>query len=124
LVEWSGTADVVTSDIVASWAATPTLVANASFVSVPSDFAIDGTWKQFTVTADLSQTMNNLMMFIWTPVAAAQNSDIYITQAQIVRGETPKPWPKTSISIEEDLYECLRFYEIGRIYGRYDFNPT
>lgn len=111
LLEWDGTADAVTSDVVSAWSATPTLAANWTSVNTPSDLALDGTWKQFTITVTLGQTFTNLAWFIWTPAAVAQNGDLYLSQIQIVRGSGAKPWSKVSLSKEADKSECLRFYE-------------
>lgn len=111
LVEWTGTADSVTSDIVSSWAATPTLIANATAVNTPADLALTGTMAQFNITATLGSSFNNLILFVWSSAAEAQNDDFYITQVQLIEGTAPAPWTVVSKTQEEDLRECRRFYE-------------
>ncbi len=111
IVEWTGTADTVTSDIVSSWAATPTLIANAAFVNTPADLALTGTMQQFSVTVTLGSTFNNLIVFLWTPAAEAQNDDFYMTQAQLVEWSQALPWNVIRKSFDEDLTDCQRFYE-------------
>lgn len=113
IVEWTGASDSITSDIVSSWAATPTLVANASYAGAPEiDEAIDENWKQISITVTVSQTANNLMLFLWTPNTEAQNNDLYITQAQLVSGTAILPWRGISLNYGEDLIDCERFYQI------------
>jgi len=112
IVEWTGTADSVTSDIVSSWAANPTLIANAAFVGTPADFALSSApGSQFSVTATLGTTFTNLILFVWTPAAEALNNDFQITQVQLVESPTPLPWAMIRKSYAEDLEECQRFYE-------------
>lgn len=111
IVEWTGTADAPTRDIVSSWAATPTLVATTAFANTPSDLTTSSTWTQFTVTATLGTTFTNLGIFIWTPNAEAQNDDLFITQVQLVAGSTAIAWNAVSLSPAADLNECQRFYE-------------
>lgn len=111
IVEWTGTADSVTSDLVTSWAATPTLDANLNLANTPQDLVLSGNWAQFSVTVTLSQSFTNLVLFFWTPAAEDQNDDFYVTQVQLVQGETVYPWYGISLSFEKDLQECRRFYE-------------
>lgn len=111
IVEWTGTADSVTSDIVSSWAATPTLIANAAFVNTPADLALSGTMQQFTITVTLGSTFNNLILFIWAPAQEAQNDDFYVTQVQLVEHSEALPWTMIQLPFEQDLIECQRFYE-------------
>lgn len=111
LVEWTGTGDSVTSDIVSSWAATPTLIANAAFVNTPSDLALTGTMQQFTITMTLGSTFTNLIPVIWTSATEAQNDDFYITQVQVVEWSEALPWTIIRTSFEADLEDCQRFYE-------------
>lgn len=111
LVNWTGTADSVTSDIVSSWSATPTLVANASYANTPADYTISSSWQQFTVTTTLSGSLNNLVLFVWTPNTEAQNDDFYVTQFQVVRGTAARSWSAISIPYAVDQNECEMFYE-------------
>lgn len=111
LIEWTGTEDAVTSDFVASWAATPTLVAGAAFANTPADLALTGSWQQFQITVTLGQTFTNLAWFIWTPAAEAQNDDFYVTQIQLVAGNKPRPWSGISLDMGHDEAEVSRFFQ-------------
>jgi hypothetical protein len=106
IVEWTGTADAVTSDIVSSWAATPTLIANSAFINTPADLALTATMQQFQVTVTLGSTFNNLVLFVWTPAAEAQNDDFYMTQVQLVEWPEALPWNLIRKPFDVDLQEC------------------
>jgi hypothetical protein len=111
IVEWTGTGDSVTSDIVSSWAATPTLIANAAFANTPSDLTVTSSMAQFTITATLGTSFNNLIVFVWTPNEEAQNDDFYLMQTQLVKGSSPVEWPLIAKSYSQDLAECSAFYQ-------------
>lgn len=108
--EWTGTANTVTSDIVSSWAATPTWIGNFSCANTPADITISSTMSQYTVSATLGSTFNNLVLFIWTPNSEAQNDDYYLTQVQLVQGNSVLSWPLVQISYDHDLQEAQRRY--------------
>lgn len=111
IVEWTGTADSVTSDIVSSWSATPTLIANAAFINTPADITINSTLSQYSVSATLGTTFNNLIIFIWTPNTEAQNDDFYLGQIQLVKSSTVLDYDDIDLSYEEDLAQCAAFYQ-------------
>lgn len=111
IVEWTGTEDVVTSDIVSSWAASPTLVANASYAAASGDLSLDSDFVEYSVTATLSSSFTNLILFVWTPNSEAQNDDFYITQIRLTEGSVAIPWGLVSKPPNQDLAECQRFYD-------------
>ncbi len=110
IVEWTGTADTVTSDIVSSWAATPTLIANATFINTPGSLSLTSSWAQFSFTVTLGTTFNNLIFTVWTPSTEAQNDDFYITQVQCVESPIPAVWSGIHLSAQTDLARCQRFF--------------
>jgi hypothetical protein len=111
IVEWTGSVDSVTSDIVSSWASTPTLVASTAYVTTPADIAVTSTWSYYEVTGSFSGSMNNAGVFIYTPNAEAQNDEFFMTQAQLVRGNKSRNWEAISLTFEEDYRECAAFYQ-------------
>lgn len=111
IIEWTGTADTITSDLVSSWGSTPTLVSNAAFSNTPADITISGTAASYTVSAAISESMNNLAIFIWAPNQEAQNDDFYLSKIQLTVGSTAASWEVISKSPASDLEECQRFYE-------------
>jgi hypothetical protein len=111
IVEWTGTADTVTSDIVSAWAASPTLIANAAYAAQTTDCALTATYAQYSVTATLGTTFNNLVLFVWTPSTEAQNDDFYTKEIQLTKGARPVPWQLLSIPYGEDFILCKQFCE-------------
>lgn len=116
IVEWTGTADTVTSDIVSAWAATPTLIANAAFVNTPADLALSGTMAQLQATATLGSTFNNLILFVWAAAEEAQNDDFYITQAQLVEWPEALPWNLIRKEYNDDYADCVSGYGFQKSY--------
>lgn len=111
IVEWTGTANTVTSDIVSAWSATPTLVASAAYVTTPVDIAVTSSWSYYEITGSFSGSMNNAGVLIYTPNAEAQNDEFFITQVQLVRGNKARNWEAVGLTRSEDYARCARFYE-------------
>ena len=109
--EWDGTADSVTSDVVSSWGATPTWIANFECINTPSDITISSSWTQTSIAATLETDFNNLVMLVWTPNTEAQNDDFYLAQPQLVQGSSALDWSKISLSYTTDLREVQRYYQ-------------
>lgn len=124
IVEWTGTADAVTSDIVSSWAATPVMIGNATMINTPANLGLTGTMQQFSITVTLGTTLNNLILFIWAPATAAQNSDFYITQVQLVEFPEALPWGLIRKNFDDDLQECQRFYEKSYLIDQAPFSAV
>ena len=90
VLEWTGTEDSVTSDVVLDWTST-TYTANNFFLA--ANLTVSGvtsatpsaatltTGPELTVT--LGSSFNNLIVFVWTEGAAAQNSTLDLGKAQI-----------------------------------------
>lgn len=110
IVEWTGTADSVTSDIVSSWADTPTLIANSAFINTPATITASSSWAQASVTATFGSSMNNAIVFIWTEGTEAQNDDFYLAQMQLVRGAAAIEWPYIAIPYTQDLLRNQRHF--------------
>jgi hypothetical protein len=110
--EWSGTADSVTSDVVATWGTeTPTWIANFDCANTPADLTISDTWAQVSVTGTLDAATNNVVVVIWTDNSEAQNDEFYITQTQLIDGSAAAEWTQIAKSYQQDLAECQRFFE-------------
>jgi hypothetical protein len=117
IVQWTGTADTVTSDIVSTWnseGTNPTLITNASYVNTPAninaqDFwtAYDGTNAQ-PFTGTVSSSAKNLIVFIWSDVTDTTAGDfIYITDVQLEAGNVATPYDR--LPIDAQLERCLRY---------------
>lgn len=111
VLSWAGTADTLTSDIVSSWAATPTWAASWTAENTPADLTVTSDWTTVKIEGIVldSATINNLAIAIWLPNEETIGDIIYISQVQLNVGSVALPFqPK---SYEEELRACQRYYE-------------
>lgn len=116
ILEWTGTADLVTSELVADWTSgtfttagffastTLTLVATASVT------ATHNTETQLSCTGTVSASCNNLIVFIWVEDVPTHASDyVLIGEAGLYTASTVQEWsPKPN---RQELALCQAFYE-------------
>jgi hypothetical protein len=117
IVEWTGTADTVTSDIVSTWNAegtNPTLITNASYVNTPVNINAQNSWTEYGTTnaqpftGTVSGSAKNLIVFIWSDVTDTTAGDfIYITDVQLEAGSVATPYDR--LPIDAQLERCLRY---------------
>jgi len=127
VLAWSGTedGDSATSpsphfsdtakDIVNSWTSS-TYTAGNFFKSSNLDVVLTGniacdgsTYSSFsdTSTGNVPNDMNNLIVFIWSEDAIAQNATLDIEAIQVEKGDTPNIFQQRSIG--EELALCQRY---------------
>jgi hypothetical protein len=117
ILEWTGTADAVTSDVVLDWTSA-VYTANAFFLAasltvaaVGSISCAAGAWTDVTtLAATISASCNNLIVFVWTEGTAAQNVTVEISELILSREQEPEWYPP---NMSEDVTNCQRFYEGG-----------
>lgn len=90
VLEWAGTADTLTSDVVGTWATgNPTLAANWSYVGTPASIPITTTRTRCAVqNLTLSSTLNNLAVFIWTPDSEGSTEEFDVARVKLEIGST------------------------------------
>lgn len=94
VLAWTGTADTVTSDVVATWGATPTWATNWTAENTPTNITITTTSATYYIegiTLDTVDT-NNLALIIWVnDVDAAAGDELFLTDIMfnIERGSFP-----------------------------------
>jgi hypothetical protein len=116
ILEWTGTADVPTSNVVksATWAGPYTannffLTSNLTVTAVAAVTPATNTWTALTVTGTVSASCNNLIVFIWTEGTAAQNVTLGIAEAGLYTGTQVRNWePRLP---QQELALCQRYYE-------------
>lgn len=115
ILEWTGTADTVTSDIVADWNSTNFTTGNffnaatLSLVAIGSTTPQAATWTDMTqVSGNFSASLNNAIIFIWTEGTLAQNATLDIDETAFVEGARASYQPRT---FDEELRACLRYYQ-------------
>lgn len=116
ICEWTGTADVVTSDIVNAWA-NATLTAGQFFLGASLNVLATGSLaltantlaNLAALTAQVGASCNNLMFFYWTDLTVAQNVTVdgafmlNVGQAALPRA---KRWPWLELAL------CQRFLQV------------
>lgn len=116
ILEWTGTADAVTSDVVNDWTSSTYTVGNF-FVSTTTTVVGVGvvsltanTWADISIlTGTISSSMNNLVIFFWTEGTAAQNVTLDLAQRKLAQGAVATPYYAPNITTEE--LACMRYYE-------------
>ncbi|MGC0326220.1 hypothetical protein ABIG06_006849 [Bradyrhizobium sp. USDA 326] len=116
IVEWTGTADAITKDVVADWT-NGTFTAGNFFTSTSTTIVAVGsvalaanTLTDITVlSGTVSGSMNNLAVLFWTNAAQAQNVTLDIGKVKIEQGNAASPF--VAPSFEGELRRCMRWYE-------------
>lgn len=109
VLSWGSTADSITSDVVATWGATPTWATNWTAENTPANLTVTSSWTTVKVEniAIDSATVNNLALVIWTPAQMTSTQAIDIAQVQLCAGDVALPFmPK---SFDDELRACKRY---------------
>lgn len=113
VIEWTSTADSITSDVVSAWnaaGANPTLVANWAYASTPFSITLSTTLREFRINnIGVSSSATNVAVFIWVDDTDATVGDIiYIGDVNLVEGEVATPIMRRPFN--EALQLCQRFF--------------
>jgi len=114
IVGWNGTADSVTSDLVANWeveGTDPSLAANWEYKNTPSDLSLSTGYKTFKIEAVAAgTTANNLGVFVWIENDdASAGETVTISDIQLNLGASAGKFDARPFGEELDL--CKRYYE-------------
>lgn len=125
VLEWTGTADAVTSDVVADWASS-SYSAGGFFLG--SGLTVSGVAQQVLaantltdgveVTVSLGSAFNNLIVVVWTEGAQAQNVTLDLAKVQISVGSRALPFRHQPLSEVE--MACFRYYYRIKSAAAYD----
>jgi hypothetical protein len=116
VLEWTGTADSVTRNIVNNWASGDKSAGNFFLganlvVAATGTLAVEAdTWTALTDTAEISTACNNLIVFIWAETSGVLD----LTETDLFAGSSTRTWaPKEPMA---DRGECYRHcYVVGSI---------
>lgn len=121
LIEWTGTADLPTSDVVNDWTSgtyttgnffistTTTIVATAAVTPTAN------TWTDLTLTGTVSASCNNLIVMIWSEGTMAQNVTLDVTEVGIFHGAESRLWMPPDPTAE--YLRCCRFFYRWQTYS-------
>lgn len=113
ILEWTGTEDSVTSDVVNDWTSgtytggnffnSTTLTVRA----VAAQAMTSATWGDITLSATLGSTFTNLIVLVWSEGTLAQNVTLDLARARLTRGAA-RTW--RPVPFQHDLALCQRYY--------------
>lgn len=116
ILEWTGTADTVTSELVADWTSGTYTTAGffasttLTVVGTAKISAAHNIWTQLSVTGTVSTSCNNLIVFIWTEDVPTHASDyVLVSEAGLYQSSSIQAWNPRHIG--EELTLCQRYYE-------------
>ncbi|MDR3473317.1 MAG: hypothetical protein P4M09_16785 [Devosia sp.] len=116
ILEWTGTADAVISDVVNSWT-NGTFTAGQFFKSTTTNVLAVGaitptaaTVTDFLLTATVGNSANNLIVMIWTETAQAQSSTLDAAWELLDYDATGKTYPTETRAVGVELEMCQRCY--------------
>ena len=117
ILEWTGTEDAVTSDVVNLWTSTTYTTGNF-FISTTTTIPSGGvtfttpsanTWTDATpLTVTLGSSFNNLIVFIWTDVGTANGTTLDISRVQLEPGPVATEFEYLPHDLQ--LFRCQRYY--------------
>lgn len=121
ILEHTGTADSVTSDVVNDWTSATYTASNffiaTTVVGVSEVSATANTWVNLTVEGSVSTSCNNLVVFVWTEGTQAQNVTLDLSQALLLEADptyalsTGSVLPWVERNFEDEYRICQRFYQ-------------
>ncbi len=117
ILEWTGTADAPTSDVVQLWTSATYapggffLGSNLAVSAVGSITLAANTITDFSLLADVSSACNNLIVFYWTEGTAPQNSTLDMAWGLVEGDASAEKWPYGARHPQQELMLCQRYYE-------------
>lgn len=110
VLEWTSTADSVTSDVVAAWGAgNPTLAASWAYIGTPAAISISGTRARKAVNGlTVGTSTNNLAVFIWTDAVEASGDLWNVARVKLEIADEATDFVARSYEAERALIQ--RFY--------------
>lgn len=117
VLEWTGTADTVTSDVVNNWTSGSFSAGNffnsttLNVLAVGSVTPVANTFTDFLITAVVGLGATNLITFIWTEGTAAQNVTLDHVWELLPGDFTGQVYPLSMRSVGEEQALCDRYFQ-------------
>jgi hypothetical protein len=112
VLSWTGTADSVTSDVVATWGATPTWAASWTLENTLTNIPItttDTTYYVENVAIDTA-SVKNVAIFIWVnDVDAASGDELFLTDVMCNIGQSVFPYRPYHKGKLQEYQACQEF---------------
>ena len=118
IIAWDGTADTLTDDMISAWGSegtNPTLATNYTYENTPANLSLTTSYATYTTTATIDTSgAKNVVVFIWSDVTTTSAGEfLYITDVQLEKGPSNSIFERKSYG--QQLADCQRYYEIGKI---------
>jgi hypothetical protein len=118
IIAWDGTADTLTDDMISAWGVentNPTLATNYTYENTPANLNLTTSYATYTTTATIDTSgAKNVVVFIWSDVTTTSTGEfLYITDIQLEKGPSNSIFERKSYG--QQLADCQRYYEIGKI---------
>ncbi len=107
VLEWTGTADTVTSDVVSNWASNLTFATNWAALNTPANLALTTSEQTFKVeNLTVGASCNNLAVFVWVDDTDCAVDDILqLGEVQLVRGSVVPEFVA-----RDDITNCQMYF--------------
>jgi len=120
ILEWNGTADAITSDVVNDWTSSTFTPANffistINTATVTSVALNTSTYTPVTLTVTLNGSLNNLIVFIWSDATMANGATFTIRSVGLYPGSIARVYAPRAIGL--DLMMCQRYYAKSYPFG-------
>lgn len=129
ILEWTSTADSVTSDVVNDWtSATYTagnffLASNLTVTATGSIALTANTLADITeLTGTLGSIVNNVIVLFWTDSTQAQNVTLDISKVQLEAASAATAFEKRHNGVELEL--CQRYFQINEATADYTWTAV
>lgn len=115
IIEWTGTVDSVTRDVVNDWTSgtfTPGnffIASNVTITATGSTALSANTLTSVSLSGTLGSSANNLAVFLWTDSTQAQNVTLDVGKVQLEQGSQATPLAVRPIA--EEIGLCQRTYQ-------------
>lgn len=116
IIEHTGTADTVTSDVVDTWTSTDYtsgagkfFIASLTITGVGSTTPSASTWTSVSLTGTVTSSCNNLIVVFWSEGTLAQNATLDIGKVMLEAGAVPTAFDY--LPFDFVVRQCQRYYE-------------
>jgi hypothetical protein len=120
ILGWTGTEDLVTSDVVNDWNSAsfaPSgffLSANVSVIAVGAQTPTANTWTTLgNIYGSMGSTFNNVIIMVWTEGVAAQNFTLDFDWNEFNKGAIVMP--PNFRDVGRELMMCQRYYQLWQV---------
>lgn len=115
VLEWTSTADSLTSDVVGTWGSAgtnPTLAANWAYLGAPANLSATTSWATYKVEGlTVGASANNIAVFIWCEdeTTTITTDSLLITDVQLEEGAICTQFERRPY--QQELAFCQRYFE-------------